>query len=54
MLISLTKRGKQVYRAHGLFHRRMINEALAELDEEEERVFAHALVKVKAFFDEQD
>ena len=54
VLISLTKRGKQVYRAHGLFHRRMINEALAELDEEEERVFAHALVKVKAFFDEQD
>lgn len=53
VLISLTKRGKQVYRAHGLFHKKMINEALAGLDEEEERVFAHALVKVKAFFDEQ-
>ena len=53
VLISLTKRGKQVYRAHGLFHTKMSNEALAGLNEEEERVFAHALVRVKSFFDEQ-
>lgn len=53
VLVSLTKRGKQVYRAHGLFHKKMIDEALAGLTEEEERVFAGALGKVKAFFDEQ-
>lgn len=53
VLVSLTKSGKQVYRAHGLFHRKMIDEALAGLSEEEERVFADALGKVKAFFDEQ-
>lgn len=51
VLLSLTKKGRQVYRAHGLFHRQMINEALAELTDEEERVFADALVKVKRFFD---
>ncbi len=53
VLVSLTKRGKQVYRAHGLFHKKMIDEALAALTEEEERVFVHALAKVKTFFDEQ-
>ena len=53
VLISLTKRGKQVYRAHGLFHRKMIDQALADLTDEEERVFACALGKVKAFFDDQ-
>lgn len=53
VLISLTKRGKQVYRSHDLFHRKMIDEALAGLNDEEERVFAQALSKVKVFFDEQ-
>ncbi|MEG0375997.1 MAG: MarR family transcriptional regulator [Raoultibacter sp.] len=53
VLISLTKRGKQVYRSHGLFHHKMIDEALAGLSDEEERVFAQALAKVKTFFDEQ-
>lgn len=53
VLVSLTKRGRQVYRAHGLFHKKMIDEALSALSEEEERVFARALAKVKAFFDEQ-
>ena len=40
-------------RAHNLFHHQMIDEALAGLTEEEERVFAEALSKVKAFFDAQ-
>lgn len=53
VLVSLTKKGRQVLRAHTLFHHQMIDEALADLDEEEERVFAGALVKVKAFFDAQ-
>ena len=53
VLVSLTKKGKQVLRAHNLFHHQMIDEALADLTEEEERVFAGALKKVKGFFDAQ-
>ena len=53
VLVSLTKKGRQVFRAHNVFHRQMIDEALADLSEEEERVFAEALCKVKAFFDSQ-
>ena len=48
-----SKKGRQVLRAHNLFHHQMIDEALADLSEEEERVFAEALCKVKAFFDSQ-
>lgn len=51
--VELTKRGRQVYRAHGLFHRRMIEQALVGLTEQEEAVLGTALIKVKAFFDEQ-
>ena len=51
MLVSLTKKGRQVLRAHNLFHHQMIDEALADLTEEEERVLAEALAKVRAFFD---
>ncbi|MBC2890357.1 MarR family winged helix-turn-helix transcriptional regulator [Gordonibacter massiliensis (ex Traore et al. 2017)] len=53
VLVSLTKKGRQVLRAHNLFHHQMIDEALADLSDEEERVFADALAKVKAFFDSQ-
>lgn len=54
VLVSLTKKGRQVYRAHGLFHHQMVDEALAGLTEEEEQVLSSALAKVKEFFDEQD
>ena len=54
VMISLTNKGRQVYRAHGLFHRQMIDEALSDLTPEEENAFASALGKVKAFFDAQD
>ncbi|WP_165173488.1 MarR family winged helix-turn-helix transcriptional regulator [Adlercreutzia sp. ZJ242] len=53
VLVSLTKRGRQVYRAHHLFHQRLIEEALADLSEEEEAVLCDALRKVKGFFDRQ-
>ncbi|WP_172137158.1 MarR family winged helix-turn-helix transcriptional regulator [Adlercreutzia sp. ZJ473] len=53
VLVSLTKRGRQVYRAHHLFHQRLIEEALAGLSEEEEAVLCDALRKVKGFFDRQ-
>ena len=36
VLVSLTKKGRQVLRAHNLFHHQMIDEALADLTEEEE------------------
>ena len=51
VLVSLTKKGRQVLRAHNLFHHQIIDEALADLTEEEERVLAEALAKVRAFFD---
>ncbi|HIS40030.1 MAG TPA: MarR family transcriptional regulator [Candidatus Aphodovivens avistercoris] len=53
VLLSLTKKGRLVYRAHSLFHRQMVDEALEGLTDEEERVFTEALIKVKAFFDER-
>lgn len=53
VLLSLTKKGKLVYRAHSLFHKQMVDEALVELTPEEERVLIRALGKVKRFFDER-
>ena len=51
VLIGLTKEGRKVYRAHEVFHRNMITEALAELSEEEEQVLSKALAKVKIYFE---
>ena len=53
VLISLTKKGRQVYRAHRMFHKRMVDEALAALTPEEEQVFLSAITKVDRFFKEQ-
>lgn len=50
-LVSLTTKGRKVWRAHRLFHERMLKEALAPLSSDEQRVLAIALSKVKAFFD---
>lgn len=50
-LVSLTTKGRKVWRAHRLFHERMLKEALAPLSGDEQRVLAIALSKVKAFFD---
>ncbi|MGI6105723.1 MAG: MarR family winged helix-turn-helix transcriptional regulator [Raoultibacter sp.] len=52
VMVRLTKRGRQVYRVHDMFHKKMLNEALADLSDEEERVLSRALEKVKSFFDE--
>ena len=51
VLVTLTKAGRQAYRAHELFHRQMVDAALGTLTLEEEEVFAGALIKVKEFFD---
>ena len=53
VLVSLTKAGRGAFRAHRLFHRDMVESALQGLTEEEERVFADALGKVKRFFEEE-
>ncbi len=52
VLVRLTNSGRKVYRAHNLFHQRMINEALEGLSENEEVILANALAKVRHFFEE--
>lgn len=53
VLVSLTRRGREVCRAHGLFHRYMIKEALTDLTPEEAVILTRSLSKIKAFFDSQ-
>ena len=53
VLVSLSRKGRQVYRAHRLFHRQMVDEALGTISDEEERVLADSLMKVRAFFEER-
>ena len=53
VLLSLTKEGRKICRAHDMFHRKMVNDALSGLTPEEEAVFARALTHVKDFFDAQ-
>ena len=52
-LISLPPRGRVGLRAHGLFHKHMVQSALSGLSEEEQKVLARSLAQVKGFFDEQ-
>lgn len=51
VFIMLSCQGRKVYRAHELFHQKMIDQALEGLSLEEEEVLAAALVRVKDFFD---
>ena len=53
VLVSLTKEGRKICRAHDMFHHQMVDGALSELSEQEEEVFEAALSKVKRFFDER-
>lgn len=52
VLLSLTNQGRKVYRVHAMFHQHMVDEALSDLSEEEERVLMVALGKVKSYFDQ--
>ncbi len=54
VLVTLTRKGKQAYRLHQLFHARMVEEALSELTVEEERALAQALAKVKHYFENRN
>ena len=50
VLISLTKKGRQVFRAHRMFHKKMVDEAVGLLTPEEEEAFLSAITKVNDFF----
>lgn len=52
VMIRLTRRGREVCRAHSLFHRHMIDQALDDLTEEEAAVLVKAVTKIKTFFDD--
>ncbi|WP_241159189.1 MarR family winged helix-turn-helix transcriptional regulator [Adlercreutzia sp. ZJ141] len=52
VLLSLTAEGRKVHRVHSLFHQHMVDDALLGLTDQEERVLATALSKVKRYFDE--
>lgn len=51
--ISLTKRGKLVYRIHSKFHSDMIKETISGLTDEEEEVLITSLEKLNKFFKEK-
>jgi DNA-binding MarR family transcriptional regulator len=53
VLVSLTAKGRKAMRAHDAFHKKMVESALADLSPEEERVFMKAIIKIKAFFDQE-
>lgn len=53
VLIQLTSKGRKAYRTHEQFHKKMVDAALDDLTDEEQEVFARAMGKVKAFFDEE-
>ena len=53
VLVSLTTEGRKAWRAHSMFHHKLVEQALSGLDEQEARVLMLALGKVKDFFDEQ-
>ena len=54
VLIQLTTKGREAFKAHESFHAKLVEEALATLSREEEFVFLKALTSVKDFFDRED
>ena len=53
VLVALTTKGRKAMRAHDIFHKKMVESALADLSPEEEGVFVKAVGKIKAFFDQE-
>jgi len=52
-IISLTEMGKRVYRAHGLFHTRMVRNISRQFREAEKEVLYRAIAKLNEFFREK-
>ena len=53
MLISLTETGRKIYRAHSLFHRRMVKNISNQFQESEKDVLYRAVTKLSEFFKEK-
>lgn len=53
MLVSLESSGRKALRTHDMFHKKMIDSALAGLTHEESRAFARAVANIKQFFDQE-
>lgn len=51
VLVSLTETGKQVFDAHGAFHKEMIDEILANFEGDELEILTKSLEKVNRFFE---
>lgn len=52
VLISLTEKGKQIYRRHQKFHEEMVNSIVARLDEEEKVLLEKVLSNLNQYFKE--
>ena len=53
VLISLTDKGKNVYRHHEQFHEEMINTTISRLSDEEMKVLISALGNINSYFREK-
>lgn len=53
VLISLTDKGKEVYRHHEQFHEEMINTTISRLSDEEMKVLISALGNINSYFKEK-
>ena len=52
-IISLTEMGKKVYRAHNLFHKRMVRNISRQFQDTEKEVLFRAVTKLSDFFKEK-
>lgn len=53
VLISLTQKGKQVYKQHQQFHREMVESVVEQLTEEEKVILEKTLSNLNRFFKEK-
>ena len=51
VLVGLTVKGRKVVRVHDAFHRKMVDNALADLTDDEADAMARAVANLKRFFD---
>jgi len=52
-IISLTEMGKKIYKAHGLFHKRMVRNISRQFEEAERELLYRAVTKLSDFFREK-
>jgi DNA-binding MarR family transcriptional regulator len=48
--VSLTPSGLEAFEYHDAFHKKMVNDALAQLTSEERKVLKKTLIKLDAYF----